>query len=367
LFASSDVQFGKYNHGYNVYQLGIEPSITWPRFISPFDFRTDNAFIPKTIMSTGYTLINRAQLYTLNSFNFSWGYQWKPNLHKQDQLDLLDLTFVDPENITKLYRDSINKTRNPALAHVIDKQFTFGPSYSYTWTNTTEDYRTNTYYYNSKLSLSGNLVGIISGADTLSGKVSKIFGSIFDQYLKLENELRFFHKLGPNSKLATRLMVDVGVPYGNSTILPYSQQFFIGGANSLRGFQAHSIGPGSYVIPGALTQGTNFLPDESGDVKIEANVEYRSKLFSIVYGALFVDAGNIWDLRSHPDLPGGAFGKNFINQFAVDWGFGLRFDVTVLVLRTDVGFPVREPFPPGAPYNLNFHNPVFNLAIGYPF
>ncbi len=367
LFASSDVQFGSYNRGLNVYQVGIAPSLAWPRFISPFNFTTDNAYIPRTILTTGYTIINRTQLYTLNSFNVSWGYQWKSNPHVQNQLDLMDFTFVDPENVTQVYQDSINKTRNPALAHVINKQFTFGPSYSYTWTNTAEDFKVNTIYYSSKLSLSGNIWGIVTGADTLKGKVSKIFGTPFDQYIKLENELRFFHKLRPSSKLAARFMVDVGIPYGNSTILPYSQQFFIGGANSLRGFQAHSIGPGSYIIPGILTQGTNFLPDESGDIKIEANIEYRPKLFSIVYGALFMDAGNIWDLQSHPGLPGGAFGKNFIDQMAVDWGFGLRFDVTVLLLRTDVGFPVRYPYSTGAPFNFNFHNGVFNLGIGYPF
>lgn len=367
LFASSDIQFGGYNHGYNVYQVGIAPSLSWPRFISPFDFHTDNAFIPRTILTTGYTLINRTLLYTLNQFNLSWGYQWKPNLHVSDQLDLLDLMFVNPQNVTQVYQDSIKKTRNPALAHVINKQLTFGPSYSYTWTNTTEDYKTNTIYYNSKLSLSANLIGILTGADTLKGKVSTLFGTPFDQYIKLENEFRFYHKLGPNSKLAARLMVDVGLPYGNSTILPYSQQFFIGGANSLRGFQAHSIGPGTYIIPEELTQGTNFLPDESGDIKIEANVEYRPKLFSIVYGALFMDAGNIWDLRSHPNLPGGTFSASFLNQMAVDWGFGLRFDLTVLLLRTDMGFPVRYPFPAGQPYKFNLHGSVFNLAIGYPF
>jgi outer membrane protein assembly factor BamA len=366
-FVSRDIQFGKYNAGYNVYQFGVQPSLSWPRFVSPFNFKTDNAFIPRTILSTGYTLIDRTKLYNLNSFNFSWGYQWKPSLHKQHTLDLLDLTYVNSANISKIYLDSIAKTRNPSLAHVIDKQFTFGPSYSYTYTNTTETQKVNTYYYNGKISLSGNLVGILTGADTLHGKVRKIFNTPFDQYIKLENEIRYFHKLGKNSKLATRLMFDVGLPYGNSTILPYSQQFFIGGANSLRGFQAHSVGPGTYIIPEELTHGTNFLPDESGDVKIEANVEYRAKLFSVVNGALFMDAGNIWDTKSHANLPGATFSSHFLNQMAVDWGFGLRFDFTVLLLRTDIGFPVRYPFPPGQPYRFNVHGAVFNLAIGYPF
>ena len=364
LFASTDIQFGHYNHGYNVYQVGIQPTISWPRFIGPFDFTSDNGYIPHTTLATGYTLINRNQLYTLNSFNISFGYNWKPNIHKQHDLELMNITFVDPENVTQLYRDSIKKTGNPTLAHVINRQFTFGPSYSYTWTNTTESARTNTFYYNGKVSLSGNLYGILTGADTPK-TVRKIFGTPFNQYVKLENEIRFFHKLTPGSTLATRFMVDLGLPYGNSTILPYSQQFFIGGANSLRGFQAHSIGPGSYVLPQELTQGTGFLPDESGDIKIEGNIEYRPKLFSIVEGALFVDAGNIWLLHSNKDLPGATFGKNFLSQIAADAGFGLRFNLTVLVLRTDIGFPFLQP---NSLVKVQFgQNAVFNLGIGYPF
>ena len=378
LFGSTDVQFGKYSSGYNVYQTGIQPSITWPRFIWPFNFASNNAYIPRTILTTGYTLIDRTQLYTLNSFNVSYGYQWKPSLYKQEDLELLTVTFVDPEHVSQLYLDSIQKTRNPALAHVINRQFTFGPSYSYTWTNTSESLRTNTLYYNGKVSLSGNLYGIVTGADTLAGKVSKIFGTPFNQYIKLENEIRYFHKVSPDSKIATRFMVDIGIPYGNSTVLPYSQQYFIGGSNSLRGFQAHSIGPGSYRIPEELTQGTNFLPDESGDIKIEGNIEYRPKFFSIVEGALFVDAGNIWLMRSTPGQPGGAFSKNFLSEIAADAGAGLRFNLTVLILRLDVGFPLVEPYLPAGQRvvidKIDFassawrsQNLVFNLAIGYPF
>ena len=378
LFASTDLQYGHVNNGYNIYQFGIAPSIAWPRFISPFNFKSDNAFIPHTILTTGYTLIDQTQLYKLNSFNASWGYQWKPDLHKQFTLDLTDLTYVDAANVSQIYRDSINKTRNPQLAHVINNQLTFGPSFSYNYTNTTDAFRTNTIYYMGKVSLSANLLGLITGADTLAGKVSKIFGTPFDQYIKIDNEFRFYHKTGPNSKIASRIMVDVGLPYGNSTILPYSQQYFIGGANSLRGFQARSIGPGTYSPPVDVTNGTQYLPDESGDIKIEANVEYRPKLFSIVEGAAFVDAGNIWLLHSSAGQPGAAFGKNFLTQMAADAGVGLRFNLSVLILRTDLGFPLVEPYLPAGQRvvidKIDFgssawrsDNLVFNLAIGYPF
>jgi outer membrane protein insertion porin family len=371
-FVSSDKQFGSLNNGLNVYQFGVQPSISWPRFISPFDFHTDNAFIPHTVLTTGYTLIDRSQLYRLNSFNASWGYQWKPSMHKQHTLDLMDFTFVDAENVSQRYKDSIINTGNPTLKHVINNQLTFGPSYSFTYDNTSESFRTNSFYYMGKISESAALLGLATGADTLAGKVRNIAGTTFDQYIKLENEIRFFHKVGPNSKIATRLLVDVGLPYGNSTILPYTQQFFIGGPNSLRGFQARTLGPGSYDYRTSFgfQHGSQFLADESGDIKIEANAEYRPKLFSIVEGALFVDAGNIW-LLHYEGLPGGTFGKNFLKQMAVDAGVGLRFNLSVLILRTDLGFPLVDPSQTSGQRNLfnqiSFRNSVFNLAIGYPF
>ncbi|MDB5024611.1 MAG: BamA/TamA family outer membrane protein [Mucilaginibacter sp.] len=367
LFGSRDLQFSGQNGGYNVYQLGSQGTLSWPRFISPWDFKSDNAFIPHTNLTVGYTLVNRSKLYTLNSYNGSFGYEWKENIHVTHNLNLINVIRVDTAHVSQQYKDSILHTRNPTLAHVIDNQFVFGPSYGYTYTNTTETYKTNTYYYNGKVTLSGNVYGLLTGADTLRGHVSKLFGVPFNQFVKLENEFHYYHKTGPNSTIASRLIVGVGLPYGNSTILPYSQQFFIGGTNSLRGFRARSIGPGTFTPSVDVANAKGFLPDESGDIKIEGNIEYRPKLFSIVYGALFVDAGNIWDLRPHAGLPGAAFGKGFLNQMAVDWGVGLRFDLTVLVLRTDIGFPIRAPYPPGQPYKFKTQNPVFNLAIGYPF
>ncbi|RYD92965.1 MAG: hypothetical protein EOP54_19945, partial [Sphingobacteriales bacterium] len=273
LFGSTDVQISGQNGGFNVYQLGGQMRVSWPRFITPFTVKSNNAYIPHTNFTLGYTLINRTQLYTLNSFNGSFGYDWKQNIRKTHELNILSITYVNPLNVTQLYKDSIASSRNPALQHVIDKQFTIGPTYSYTYTNTAEDYRTNTIYYNGRVGLSGTLYGLITGADTLAGKVRKIFGTPFNQYIKLENDFRFYHKTGPNSTIASRLLVGAGIPFGNSTVMPYSQQFFIGGSNSLRGFRARSIGPGSFYA-GNTTATNGFLPDQAGDIRIEANVEY---------------------------------------------------------------------------------------------
>lgn len=371
LMGSTDIQFGGQTSGYNVYQTGIQTSLSWPRFITPFKINSNTDFLPRTRLQLEYDLTNRVKLYTLNSFSASWAYLWKQNIHIQHELTVFGFTYTNAANITKQYQDSIIHTRNPSLKHVIDNQLTFGPSYSYTYTNTMEDYKQNTYYYNGKVGLSGNILGLVSGADTLKGKAKSIFGTNYSQYVKLENEFRFYHKLNANNSFANRIIVGVGLPYGNSTIMPYSQQFFTGGANSLRGFRARSVGPGSYFPDATITNGTGFIPDESGDIKIEATTEYRPKLFSIVYGAIFLDAGNVWLLNANGGQPGGSFTKHFLNDMAVDGGFGLRFDLTVLVLRTDLGFPLRQPsLPDGQKWLLNqisFRNSVFNLAIGYPF
>jgi outer membrane protein insertion porin family len=361
LFGSTDGQIASSNGGYALSQVGINTTLSWPRFISPFNFKADNAYIPRTNLNLGYSIINRSQLYNLSSFNFGFGYQWKQNVHKQHELNLLTVTYVKPASVTQLYTDSIRRTNNPALKHVIDPQFTFGPTYSYTYTNTTETYRTNTIYYNSRVSTSANLLGILTGADTVGGNSKKLFGTNFNQYVKLENELRFFHKLGAKSTIAARVIASAGLPYGNSTILPYSQQFFIGGANSLRGFRARSIGPGT-VNP-LVNDPNGFIGDQSGDIKLEGTLEYRPHLFSIVYGALFFDAGNVWNAKTYATLPGGTISKNFYKQLATDFGAGLRFDASILVLRTDFGFPLTRPYKSDTAKD----KVVFNLAIGYPF
>ncbi len=369
LSGSTDAQVSsQFGGGHPLTQVGIQTTLSWPRFISPFKFKNDNAYIPHTNLSVGYSIVNRVGLYNLSSFNGSFGYQWRENTHRSHELNFLTVTYVKPTNVTTLYTNNDLYKNNPSLKHVTDPQFTFGPSYSYTYTNTTETYRTNTVYYNSRISGSGNIIGLATGADTLAPrgeKVRRIFNTPYNQYVKLENEFRFFHKISSTSQIAARVIASAGLPYGNSTILPYSQQFFIGGPNSLRGFRARSIGPGSVDPTQYRTTGSGngFLADQSGDIKLEANLEYRPKLFSIVYGALFADAGNVWNAKPHQ--AGGTIGPNFLSQMAADVGFGLRFDASVLVLRTDLGFPILKPYTATATTNSN--SPVFNLAIGYPF
>jgi outer membrane protein insertion porin family len=204
----------------------------------------------------------------------------------------------------------------------------------------------------------------------------KFFGAEFSQFVKTELDTRYYLQLGSRNQWANRLIVGAGVPYGNSSSMPFIKQFFIGGNNSIRAFRSRSVGPGSYVSPPVAPNG--FLPDQSGDIKLEINSELRTKLFSIVEGAVFIDAGNVWLYNTDTARPGAKFSNNFLKEMAVGTGVGIRLDVTILLLRLDLAFPLRKPsLPEGQRWVTNKidfgsadwrkQNLVFNLAIGYPF
>lgn len=371
VFGGLEVQVSGQNQGFNVYRLGSEANLIWPRFIVPFKVNSTSAFVPKTKLTLGYEFQNRTNLYSLNSFKTSFGYIWKENVRKEHTLNLTEINYVNSFNVSKLYDQQVEQ--NPTLGRVIEKQLIFGPTYSFTYT--TETQKTHTFYYKGSVDLSGNLAGLITGANIKNGKQQQIFDVNFSQFAKTESDFRHYLKLSDNAQIASRVIVGAGIPYGNSDVLPFIRQFFIGGTNSIRAFRARSIGPGSYFSP---SNPNSFLPDQSGDLKLELNTEYRAKLFSIVRGALFVDAGNIWLLNDNPLKPGAQISKQFMSELGAGVGAGLRFDLSFLVLRTDLAFPIRRPYlPKGQRWVFNaidFGNPnwrsenlVFNLAIGYPF
>ncbi|MRX67076.1 Outer membrane protein assembly factor BamA [Flavobacterium resistens] len=373
VFGGADFQLAGVNKGKNIYKLGTETSLTWPRFITPFHIDGSSEYVPRTKATLRYEYQNRTQLYALNSFKTSFGYLWKENARKEHQLNVMDITYVSPNHVTQEYRDDIKA--DSSLAKVIEKQLIFGPTYTYTYTNTMQKRKKNTFYFSGELDLAGNVTGLITGANIKKNDTIKIFDVPFSQYAKIRGDFRHYLKLGKESELASRIIVGAGIPYGNSSVLPTSKQFVVGGTNSIRAFRARSIGPGSYVN----TATTNdYLPDQSGDLKLEFSTEYRTKLFSIVKGAAFIDAGNIWLVNADPNKPGAEFSKDFMKEIAVGAGVGLRFDVSFFILRTDLAFPLRKPYlPDGQRWvikDIDFgsgpwrkENLILNIAIGYPF
>lgn len=371
-FGGLEAQVSGQNNGFNVYRIGGEASLTWPRFIAPINMKSGSAYVPNTKATLGYEYQMRTKLYSLKSFNGSFGYLWKENERKEHNLKVLNVAYTSSNNVSDLYKSQI--AANPSLQKVIDKQFILGTTYSYTYTNTMLKNKKNNFYFKGEVDFSGNSAGLILGAND-SATPKNIFGVPFSQYSKLEVDFRHYYNFGKETSLGSRIIVGAGIPYGNSEEMPFIKQFFIGGTSSIRAFRARSIGPGTF---NGNTVTNTFLPDQSGDIKLELNTELRATLYKFIKGAIFVDAGNIWLLNENTEKPGAKFSSDFLKELAIGTGVGLRFDFNFLVLRTDFAFPLRKPYlPEGDRWvidDINFGNSgwrkenlIFNLAIGYPF
>ncbi|MBQ0116294.1 MAG: BamA/TamA family outer membrane protein [Flavobacterium sp.] len=372
-YTGLDFQLGKKNKGYDVYRFGTEANLVWPRIIAPFKFSSSSWFVPKTKLTISHEYQFRKQLYALNSFNASFGYGWKETIEKEHELKVLDVSYVSPSHVTEQFLERTQE--NEYDARILKKQLTFGPIYSYTFTNTMKTTKKHTFYYKGMLDLSANITGLVMGANKEKDKEKYIFGVPFSQYAKIDNDFRYYYKIDDRQSFATRIAGGIAYPYGNSDEVPFVKQFFVGGTNSIRAFRTRTLGPGSFN-PNEST--SKFLLEQSGDIKLEASVEYRAKLFSIVSGALFLDAGNVWLLNANDARPGGEFTKDFYKEIAVGAGFGLRFDVSILILRLDLAFPIRVPYYPENERwtydKVDFgdkqwrkDNLILNIAIGYPF
>jgi outer membrane protein insertion porin family len=338
----SEVQYSGYQSGYNTYRLGGGVTFLIPKFVVPFfHFNTTNAFVPKTKIDLSYDLLNRRKLYTLNSLRGDLGYTWKPNIKVTQEFNPFSINYVKALNVTKEYIDSIKKF--PILKHAIDTQFVIGSNYSYTIDPFVNDPEGSGLYFNGLADLSGNVAGLFIPKDPATN-LKKLFGAPVSQYVKAQTDVRYFLTMNKKTRWANRLIVGLGYPYGNSQQLPYIKQFFIGGNNSIRAFRSRSVGPGSYKDPNAAK--LTFFPDESGDIKLEMNTELRYKFNKILEGAFFIDAGNIWLYNKDTLRPGAEFSSQFIKQLAVGTGVGLRINLTILLLRLDLGVPMRDPSLP---------------------
>jgi outer membrane protein insertion porin family len=368
----AEVQYSSTLRGYNVYRIGLEGGLSFPRFLVPFvRIDTRGGFVPKTNMMLGYDMLNKQKLYTLNSFRATYGYSWKESLYKEHTFNPISINYVQPLVVTDEYKTQV--ALDPTLAKTIEKQFILGSTYNFTFDDRiNKPKHASGIYFSGTLDLSGNVAGLILG-DSSRGKSGMVLGAAFSQYAKAESDFRVYLRLNNNVSWANRLILGAGLPHGNSRELPYIKQFFSGGTNSIRAFRNRAVGPGTYT--GSVS---NLIPDQTGDLKLELNTELRSKLFSMVEGAAFIDAGNVWLYNNNPDKPGAQFSKNFLKEIAVGAGLGLRFDVSILIIRLDVAFPLRKPWlPEGERWvidqiqlgnsNWRKENLIFNLGIGYPF
>jgi hypothetical protein len=247
-----------------------------------------------------------------------------------------------------------------------EEQFIVGSRYEFAYNNSFT-IRPNNFYFQAGISTSGNLIDLIArSGKTEEERPYSILDNVYSQYIKTFTDFRYY-KNAFNSSLVFRVYAGVGTPYGNSLSLPYVEQFFSGGAYSIRGFTARYLGPGSYY-----EEESGYI-DQSGDIKLESNLEFRFKMSKVLNGAIFLETGNIWLVNEDENRPGADFKINtFYNELAVGSGFGLRFDFTFFVLRFDYGIPLRNPYITDNRYWLFgtgdiWSDGLFHLAIGYPF
>ena len=373
LGGSFETQVGGDQAAANTYSFSPGISLEVPRFVTPFQIiNMARVKIPKTVFSINYELMHRENYYNMNSFNFLAGYRWRQNNRISHTLNVFDVSYVLPSHMTPLFKSILEK--DPTLQRSFREQFLLGTNYSFEYSERGMTERRNNMYFLGKIDLSGNLFGLFSGKHNHNNP-AKLFGTPFSQYVKVSGDFRDYWRLNSSGlEWANRIFVGYGYSYGNSYSLPYVKQFYNGGSNSLRGFRSRTLGPGSYH-----TSETGFHANEAGDIKFEINSELRFPIVSILKGALFVDAGNIWLLRSDSTRSGAQFQLNrAFSQLAVDAGLGFRFDLSFFVLRFDVAFPLRKPWlPKGDRWTFDTidfgdkswrkENMILNIAIGYPF
>lgn len=357
------------NQKVNIRRGGLDLSLYVPRIISPFNLNTSSAYVPKTKIEADYDIFDQSSEYTLTSSRVSFGYIFKNNQTTENTITVLGINYVRPSNINPAYQLGLDT--NITLARAIEKTFIIGPTYNFNYNSQAKPNKnTNNYYFNGNVDLSNNILGLVTGANINKGKQIDIFNVPFAQYIRLEADFRHYLRFEDNSVLASRITSGVGFAYGNSATMPFVKEFFAGGTNDIRAFRSRALGPGSYYAGNPNT--TTLLPDQPGDFKLEGNVEYRGKLSPLVNWALFVDAGNVWTLKADTSRPGSQLTPGFLKDIAVGVGTGLRFDLSILVLRVDVAVPVRYPWLPDGhkwdfPEAADISNMVLNLAIGYPF
>jgi outer membrane protein insertion porin family len=365
--AGFETQFSNTTGGLNSYKFGVETDLTIPRFIVPFIDANQllaKRYIPKSSFNTDISLTRRINYFRMNSARLSWGYIWQETINKKHSVYPFNLNYINITERTAIF-DSL-LTDRPLLEQSFREQFILSLMYSYQRNVGQTTPGNFSSYFHVNTEIAGNSISLFNRV-VHDDEKNDFFGTPYSQFAKAQTDLRLYYHMR-NSSIANRWILGIGIPYGNSQTLPYNRQFFIGGTSSIRAFRSRSIGPGTYE-PDA----TNVYSfEQSGDLKFEANLEYRFKIYRFLKGAFFYDVGNIWLLNDDEDKPGGQFALNdFFRELAMGTGFGLRVDANFLVFRLDIGVPLREPYKPlderWVFNDISFNDLVLNIAIGYPF
>lgn len=349
---------------FNSYEVGLSGTLSFPRLLAPRFVPRSHRDVNWTRISLSADLLNRPHYFRMAQFNTGFAYDWRVNRYVVNSFTPLKLTYTKVIKTTPEF-DSI-MAANPAIEQSFKTQFI--PQMMYSITYDRDFGRDNTVNWQLSLQEAGNVLWAAYRACGDKGE-KRLFGTPFSQFVKGSTQLVYGRRITGGSWLYGRVAVGAAHAYGNSTEVPYSEQFYVGGANSIRAFTVRSLGPGSYRPDSAVVNG---YFDQTGTFKFEANLEYRFPIYGPLHGAVFLDSGNVWLLKTDPKRPGGKLqGKTFFKDLALGTGAGLRVDIGMLVLRGDLGIGIHAPYKTSKSgyYNMTSFGKslAFHLAIGYPF
>ena len=351
----------------NSYELGTSVSLTVPRILFPYKAKRQFEYPATTSFRISAEQLNRARFFKMLSLSENTSYKFQTSSVARHTFTPFALSYNYLQHTTSDFDSIMNS--NPALALGFQNQFLLSMGYNYTYDNSARN-KVHKWFWETSITSAGTLM---AAAYSLAGEPftaqKKLFNVPFAQFVKWNTELHYNYKIDKNQSLAARLAAGIVYAYGEGGVPPYNEQFYVGGANSIRAFTIRSIGPGGYRPDGYDRY--SYL-DQTGDLKLEANLEYRFRLLGDLNGALFVDAGNCWLLKKDPDRPNANITlNNFVKQIALGTGVGLRYDLSFLVIRFDVGMALHVPYETtkSGYYNIpRFKDGLgFHLAIGYPF
>ena len=355
-----------------------EIGITFPKFEFPFASQSvKHKLNVDTEFALSFNYQERPE-YTRIIAGAAWKYKWvNRNNTRRHNFDLIDINYVYLPESTLDFLDQIAPD-NPLLRYSYEDHFIMSMAYRYYYTNKRipssllrkYTLQPRVYTLRASVETAGNLlyaISSLSNARKDNGSYN-VFGINYSQYVKGEVDYAITRNFNQRHSLAFHAGAGIGVPYGNSTVLPFEKRFYAGGANGVRGWGVRTLGPGSYDSRNSVTDFIN----QCGDIRLDLSLEYRSKLFWVIEGGVFVDAGNIWTIRNYENQPGGMFHLDtFWKQIAAAYGLGLRFDFTYFLLRLDLGMKAHNPATGQERWPIvhpNWHrDATFHFAVGYPF